>query len=244
MTAGGCAVRRTVLLTRAVEQAVGTAARLRALGYGVVMAPLVRIVRIPARIHPRAQAILVTSRNGAEALAAATPARTVPVLAVGEATAAALRDAGFSDVHSADGDAQGLAALALRRLDPAHGPVLHARGAEIRRSPLVDLRATGFEVAEAILYRTEDIGTLPPLAATCDTALVYSPGSARRLAAALPPRAAPLDIVAISDAALAPLRDTPLRTTLHAAPHPSEAAMFELLATLPKNPVADASPFG
>jgi len=133
---------------------------------------------------------------------------------------------------------------ALRRLDPAHGPVLHARGAEIRRSPLVDLRATGFEVAEAILYRTEDIGTLPPSAATCDTALVYSPGSARRLAAALPPRAAPLDIVAISDAALAPLRDTPLRTTLHAAPHPSEAAMFELLATLPKNPVADASPFG
>lgn len=228
---------RTVLLTRAAEQAAGTAARLRAKGYGVVVAPLVRIERLPARITPGAQAILVTSRNGAEALALATPARATPVFAVGDATAAALRAAGFAQVRSADGDAQTLAALVMRSLDPAGGPVLHARGADIRRSPLTALRRNGFATAEAILYRTEDIATLPSAAVSCDTAFVYSPGSARRLAAAMSPRAA-LDIVAISHAALAPLHDAPFGTGLHTALHPSEAAMIEILDALPKTPVA------
>lgn len=224
---------RTVLVTRAAQQAGGTAARLRERGHRAVLAPLLRIERLPAPVDPRAQAILVTSRNGAEALAAATADRAVPVLAVGDATAAALRDAGFVHIRSANGDAQALAALARARLDPARGPVLHARGAEIRRSPLAALREAGFETGEAILYRTVPLDTLPAGASACDAALVHSPGSARRLAPFLGALPALRDIVAIGDAALPPLRGLSPALRLHAAPHPREDAMLDLLDALP-----------
>ena len=250
MTGGAPFGGRTVLLTRAAHQATGTAARLIARGHRAVIAPLVRIERLPARIPPGAQAILVTSRNGADALVAATPDRRVPLLAVGNATAGALRESGFIDVQSANGDASALAALALSRLDPSNGPVIHARGAEIRRSPLDALRGAGFDTGEAVLYRTVSLDTLPDAARTCDTVLIYSPGSARRLLKALTPFP-PLDIVAISPAALSPLQDTPAArmhvagmhvARMHVAPHPDENAMLDLLDTLPKIPVAPTPP--
>ncbi len=233
-----------VLVTRAAAQGEGTAARLRARGHTAVLAPLVRIERMAARLPPALQAILATSRNGAEALAEATGRRDVPVLAVGEATARTLREAGFADVRSANGDADALAALALAALAPDRGPVLHARGAEIRRSPLDPLRAAGFETAEAVLYRTAALDTLPPEALACTAALVHSPGSARRLHDAMPPGAPRLAVVAISEAALLPLRDAPFAASLHAAAHPSEEAMLDLLDDVPKNPVAPDVPLG
>ena len=229
---------RTVLVTRAAEQAEGTAARLRERGHVPVVAPLVRIEQLPAAV-PEAQAILVTSRNGAAALAGATDARAVPVLAVGEATAATLRAEGFGDVRSADGDAAALAALAAASLDPAGGPVLHARGATVRHSPLPALQAAGFATGEAVLYRTVALDALPDVSA-CDTALVHSPASAERLVRALQDRDTALDVVAMSDAALVPLRGTAFARSLHAATHPSESAMLDLLDALPKKPVAAA----
>ena len=235
MTVGGTS--RTVLVTRAVEQGEATARHLRERGHIPVLAPLVRIERLPAHIDPGVQAILVTSRNGAASLAAATTERALPVLAVGEATAADLRAAGFADIRSADGDAEALGHLAARHLDPARGRVLHARGAEIRHSPLATLRRAGFDTAEAILYRTIPLTALPQEATACDTALVYSPGSARRLATVVPATLR-LHVVGISEAAISPLYSLPFVASLHAAVHPSEVAMFDLLDALPKNPVA------
>ncbi len=232
-------IPRTVLLTRAAEQAGETAARLRARGHVPVVAPLVRIERLPARIDDAAQAILVTSRNGAAALAGATVNRMIPVLAVGDATAADLRAAGFAEVRSAGGDAGALSRLAARLLDPGGEAVLHVRGAEIRHSPLEGLRAAGFRTAEAILYRTIPVTGLPDSAAACDTALIYSPGSARRLLDAVDFPAS-LHLIAISEAALAPLRDAPFAASLQAAGCPTEEAMLALLDGLPKNPVAAA----
>jgi len=235
-------VTRTVLVTRAAKQGAATAMRLRQRGYDVVVAPLVRIERLPATIPPAPQAILVTSSNGADALADGSGGRLVPILAVGQATADALRHAGFTDVVSADGDAQALAALALQRLDPARGPVIHVRGAEIRYSPLDPLREAGFETGEAILYRTVAIRTLPDTVVRCDTALIYSPGSARRLREAMPDPAPRLDIVAISAAALVPLHTAPFAASLHAAPHPSQAGMMQVLDAFPNNPGIETGP--
>ena len=229
MTSG--VASRTVLLTRAVEQAEATACRLRERGHVPVIAPLIRIERLPATIDPRVQAILVTSRNGAAALAGTPGIRAIPVLAVGDVTAADLHAAGFTDVHSAKGDAASLAHLAIRLLNPAKGPVLHARGAEIRHSPLAHLRENGFQTTEAILYRTIPVTTLPSAAATCDTALVYSPGSALRLINALKSNAS-LHIIAISQAALIPLQTAPFAASLTAADHPTEDAMLALLDNL------------
>ena len=214
--------------------------RLRERGHVPVVAPLFRIEHLPARIDADVQAILVTSRNGAMALAAADPGRSIPVFAVGEETAAALREAGFADVRSANGNAEALAGLVAASLDPLAGPVLHARGEDVRQSPLPALEAKGFATGEAILYRTMDVETLPPVAASCDTALVYSQLSAARLSRAWGARETALDIVAISRKALAPLRGAVFARTLRPASHPSEEAMLDLLDSLPKNPVAAA----
>lgn len=73
-----------------------------------------------------AQAVLLTSANGARALAANTARRDVEILAVGDATAAAARGAGFRAARSVDGDAAALARFAAARLDAGAGPVVHA----------------------------------------------------------------------------------------------------------------------
>ena len=57
--------------------------------------------------------------NGARALARATQRRDLPVLAVGDATARAAREAGFESVTSAGGDVGDLAPLAAARCAPS-----------------------------------------------------------------------------------------------------------------------------
>src|SRR5690606_26773949 len=70
----------------------------------------------------RAGALALTSRNAVPILCAGADRRDLPVFAVGEATALAAREAGFSDVASADGDADDLVELIARR-KPAGGVV-------------------------------------------------------------------------------------------------------------------------
>ena len=101
------------------------------------------------------QAILLTSANGARALAAAAPdrsARQLPVLAVGYATACALRDAGFGSVTSADGDVDALAALAVARLRPDSGRLVHVAGRVSTGDLAARLRDAGFEAERVPLY--------------------------------------------------------------------------------------------
>ena len=102
-----------------------------------------------------AQAILLTSANGARALAAASPdeaARRLPVLAVGCATAQSARDGGFCSVTAADGDVDALAALALARLRPDAGRLVHVAGQVSTGGLAPRLRAAGFDAVRVALY--------------------------------------------------------------------------------------------
>ena len=104
---------------------------------------------------PSVQAILLTSANGARALAVAAPggaARTLPVLAVGDATARAAREAGFGTVMTADGDVDALAALAIRRLHPGAGRLVHVAGRVSTGDLVPRLRAAGFAAERVPLY--------------------------------------------------------------------------------------------
>src|SRR4030088_3031309 len=109
-----------LLVTRPEPDNARTAAALRAKGHEVVLAPLLHIEAVAGATlgAPPWAAILLTSANGARALAS-HPQRgellAVPVLAVGRSSADAARAAGFADVTSADGDADDLARLAARR---------------------------------------------------------------------------------------------------------------------------------
>jgi len=149
-----------VIVTRPEPDASATVERLAALGHRAIAAPLLRVESLPARL-PRpgsVQAVLVASLNAVRRLPARF--RAVPVLAVGDATAAAARAAGFRSVASAKGDARDLAALAAARCDPSGPPLLlvTARGAG---GPLAaDLRARGFRVLRRVAYTTRPLRRL------------------------------------------------------------------------------------
>ncbi len=111
----------------------------------------------PSRL-PRAQALLLASRAAARAL----PPLPLPVLAVGEGTAAEARAHGFADVRAAAGDAAALADHAARTLDPAAGPLLLAVGRGYGADLATALRARGFRVIRRIVYAASPAIALPP----------------------------------------------------------------------------------
>ncbi len=224
---------RRILLTRAAEQAEATAERLRGRGYAPVVAPLVRVDFAPPpdpALFEGVQAVLLTSQNGLRALSGR--GAHLPVLAVGDRTAEAARAAGYRDVRSAGGDAVALGALARAVLRPERGAVLHVHGEAVARSPLSALE--GFETREAVLYRTVDAGGFAADVVTALRAgevaatLVYSPGAARRLVAAMPDDVA-LRAVCISEAAATVLRMSGWRGGVDIAASPDEAAMVRKL---------------
>ena len=96
---------RRVLITRPEPGATETAARIAALGLSSIKAPMQDIESLPAHLPDpdRVAALVLTSRN---AIAPIPPAyRTLPTWVVGDATATRAREAGFTDIQSADGDA-------------------------------------------------------------------------------------------------------------------------------------------
>jgi uroporphyrinogen-III synthase len=176
------------IVTRPEHDAAAVAATLEGAGHQVVLAPLLAIVGRSAVIPQRDyQAVLVTSANGARALAGHPDRKRlkgVEVHAVGPASAAAARAAGFG-VRQAGGDVGALIAAARRNLDPAKGPLLYVSGATVSGDLEGALRAAGFAVDRVVLYAAEPVTTLPEAAAAAlaegrsgDGVLLYSPRTA------------------------------------------------------------------
>jgi uroporphyrinogen-III synthase len=148
---------KAVLVTRPDPGGAETATRLAALGWTPILAPALVLASRPFAM-PAAQALLLTSRAAARALPSPLP---VPVLAVGEATAAEARQAGWQDVRAAAGTAEDLAQLAASTLDPAGGPLLLAVGEGYALDLAADLRRRGFRVIRRVAYAAEPAARLP-----------------------------------------------------------------------------------
>lgn len=177
-----------VLLTRPRAESESLAAVLAARGVDALIEPMLRIVDVPPPSLPTdMQAILFTSAQGVRAFARLAPAREVPVMAVGDATAEIARALGFAHVVSAAGDVEALAALAVARLDPAAGPLLHAAGRDVAGDLAGALAARGFRVTRAVLYAAEPAERLSPAATDALAAgalagvLLFSPRAAAAL---------------------------------------------------------------
>jgi uroporphyrinogen-III synthase len=223
------------LVTRPEPGCTTTASRVAALGHRPVIAPflVVRDCHVPLPAPDRVQAVIAAS-----ARATALPAYTsLPFLAVGNATAAAARAAGFATIHSADGDAVALVALAARSLDPAHGPLLlaTARGQGTRLAAA--LRAAGFLVHRRAVYAATSIRQFPPRAAEAirdglDAALFFSAETARAFARLLPrtlrDRLAHTTAVVIGNRAAEALQHLPFRE-LRVAVRPTQDEVLALL---------------
>ena len=225
MNAG--AIRR-IWITRAEPGASRTAARLTALGLHPVVTPLLEIRPIPVAAPDLSEvaAIAFTSRNGVAAFAALSARRDRPVFAVGEATAAAAREAGFVEVRSAAGDLDALARL-IRSEGLSPGAVILHPAA---RQPAGDLAAAVGDAADVrslAVYEAVETGAAAPIA--FDAVLVHSPRASLALTAALTDAAARASVaVAISLNAAAPLAARPF-SAVGVADRPDEAALFAAL---------------
>ncbi len=163
--------------------------------------------------------------------------RDQPVFAVGEATATAARQAGFTDIQAGPSDVAALAAAIIHRRNTFQGAVLHPSAAEPAGDLAGALDAAGVAVRTIALYQT--VAADPPAPAIAErltgvqAVLLHSPKAARVLAGLVPP---PLDLstahlLGLSPACLAPLTDLPAAGR-HSAPAPNETDLLALLKTL------------
>jgi uroporphyrinogen-III synthase len=154
-----------LLVTRPEPEGEETAARLRARGHEVLVAPLLRIeAATDAELGAGPwSGIVMTSRNAARAIGHPRHAelRGLPVFAVGRRTAEAARAAGFSDVLSADGDADDLVRLILARRAAIGGRLLYLAGADRAADVAGQLREGGLSADTVAIYRAVAALDLP-----------------------------------------------------------------------------------
>ncbi|MFN9093841.1 MAG: uroporphyrinogen-III synthase [Alphaproteobacteria bacterium] len=148
---------RAILITRPEPGAAESARAVAALGWEAVLAPALALTALPFKAPGPCQAIIVTSRAAARAL----PPATLPLIAVGEATAAEARARGFADVRAAAGDAQALAALIGATLKPEAGTLCLAVGEGYALDLAAALRAKGFRVIRRVVYAARPSAALP-----------------------------------------------------------------------------------
>jgi uroporphyrinogen-III synthase len=236
-----------VLVTRPHPDDDSTAASLRARGFEVLLAPMLRFEPVAFDDEDlRYGAVIVTSANalrGIEHQLKGSKLLKLPLFAVGEHTAAAARGAGFETVISAKGDAASLRDLVLasvksKALKKA-SPLLYLAGADLARDLAGELGERGFTVVTQTTYRMVPLSGLPR--ETCDAfaangveaVLHYSRRSARAFLEAV--RAAGVEISALAipqcciSAAVASIVRDAGATQVMVAASPDENALFELL---------------
>ena len=203
------------------------------MGLNPVIRPLLRIEPLVAAVPEAApDGLIFTSLNAVAIWSGLSPARDIPVLVVGDATAEAARAAGFASVRSAHGDLDALAAL-IRADTALNGARLLHPAAETPAGDLGALIGGHARLETLPVYRAVETGDAPPPA--FDAVLIHSPRAARALAGALSPEAARDRIAcAISTNAASPLSALPF-AEVRVADHPDETS---LLACLGKPPAA------
>jgi uroporphyrinogen-III synthase len=229
-----------VLITRPEPGASETAARVAALGLRPITAPVLEIRILSGRLPlaARLQAIVTASGNTIPAFPLTY--HHLPLLAVGEMTAARASAAGFTRVTSANGDARALAALAGQTCDIKGAPLLLATGRNQGEALAADLRARGFRVIRRAVYTAVPVPALPEVACEAlaggnvTAALFFSAETARHCVlllqrARLQEAIRTVDALAIGQPAAMALEALPWRR-IRVAARPTQDAMLALLS--------------
>jgi uroporphyrinogen-III synthase len=237
-----------ILVTRPERDNETTAAALRAKGFAVLLAPMLRFE--PVAFHDdteaRYGAVIVSSANALRAIEsdlAGSRLLTLPLFAVGERSAEAARCAGFGDVAVAGGNAAALrdlivASVRAKRLKKA-STLLYLAGADLAGDLAGELGERGFTVVTHTTYRMLSVQNLPREAVEAfaanriEAVLHYSRRSARAFLDAV--RAAGVEISAlaipqccISEQVASIVRDVGATRVL-VARSPDENGLFEAL---------------
>ena len=242
-----------VLVTRPHPDDEATASALRAKGFEVMLAPMLRFE--PVAFHDdedaRYGAVIVTSANALRGIAPhlqdsrlqGSRLLKLPLFAVGEHTASAAHRAGFDNVIPANGDAASLrdsvlASVKAKELKKA-STLLYLAGADLARDLAGELGERGFTVVTHTTYRMIPVSSLPReacdafAASGIEAVLHYSRRSARAFLDAA--RAGGVEISAlaipqccISAAVASVVRDAGAAQVMAAASS-NENALFEVL---------------
>jgi uroporphyrinogen-III synthase len=238
-----------VLVTRPHPDDEATAGALRARGFEVLQAPMLRFEPVPFHddADERYGAIIVTSANALRAIAphlADSRLLKLPLFAVGEHTASAARDAEFGEVLTAEGDAAALRDLVLASVKTKQlkkgATLLYLAGADLARDLAGELGEKGFTVVTHTTYRMIPASSLPReicdafVANRIEAVLHYSRRSARTFLDAARSGGVEISALAlpqccISSAVASILRDAGA-TQVTAAAQADENALFEALS--------------
>jgi uroporphyrinogen-III synthase len=159
-----------ILVTRPQPGSTQTAVALKERGHDPITAPLLQMETL-SEVDPDGgpwTAILLTSATatrGIAHLAGRDAWRAMPIFAVGDRTAKAARDQGYTDVTSARGNVDDLANLVAARLSPP-ARLLYLSGEERSGDLAGALRAKNFIVDVVVAYRMIAARTLPEPAAS------------------------------------------------------------------------------
>ena len=242
-----------ILVTRPAPDNAKTAAALRARGHEVLLSPMLRFEPVTFEDDGEIDfdAVILSSANAVRAIED-HPVRArlmlLPVFAVGEHTAKIARDAGFTNITIADGDAISLrerivesaAAGKLKK----KAALCYLAGADLTRDLGGELGARGFTVVTRTAYRMVPIAGLSDVvsdafrAGTIDAVMHYSRRSARAYLNAA--RADGVEISAlalpqccISEAVAGVLRDAGAMQVA-AANAPDEKALLDVVDRMVK----------
>jgi uroporphyrinogen-III synthase len=237
-----------VLVTRPLPDAETTAAGLRARGFAVLSAPMLRFEPLAFPDEEGAQygAVIATSANairGLESRLARNALLDLPAFVVGEHTAEAARHAGFTKVIAAKGDAASLRDLVLERVKAKKlkkaSPLLYLAGADLARDLGGELGEQGFTVITQTTYRMVPSKSLPRevcdafVAGEIEAVLHYSRRSARAFLDAARDAGVEISALALPQCCISPavaaiVRDAGASQVAVAAA-PEENTLFEAL---------------
>jgi uroporphyrinogen-III synthase len=220
---------RRVLVLRPEPGASATVKRARDRGLDAIAVPLFKIGQLAwdAPDPDAFDGLLLTSANAVRSAGEKLNAlRGLSVYAVGEATAEAARQAGFSIAATGEGDVERL----LGSTEPDL-KLLHLCGEDRRGPP--NIRP---QIASLVVYRAKPVEAPDLSAANGGVALIHSPRAGRRLAELVRDRGS-IAIAAISPAAA----DAVGRgwEAVEAAPVPNDDALLALAARLCDKPTPE-----
>ncbi len=229
-----------VLITRPLEDAKPLARELAKIGVDSLIEPLLTIEYLDDP-PPLAgvQALLMTSANGVRAFVRLGNERTLPLFAVGDATARTAAEWNFENIFSAGGDVAALAELVAAKCDPAGGELLHVAGSRVAGDLGGRLAGGGFKYRRAVLYAAKKSESISAEARNALRAgdiagvVLYSPRTARTFGelvrtAGLNGALANIEAFCLS-AAVADALSALAWRKLAVARHPEQAAIIGLI---------------
>ena len=157
---------RRVIVTRPLEDSIAFAEKLRATGHDVIIAPLLEIafktgVVLP---HEGVQAVVFTSANGVHGVAAQANADELLdklAIAIGPASAAAAKAAGFTRVSQANGDVSSVIETVRERCKAGQESILYLSGVHTAGDLENELTASGYVVHRVVVYEAVHASELP-----------------------------------------------------------------------------------